>query len=1296
MRQFIICLLVASFTTIGVEAQQNHRSFSTESFFNSKSQFDNQIEGDFWFVLLAFEELPSGQLIKDLENADFELLEYKGGLKFYSRVPVTASKKLFNKFGITSVQALPFTSKLSPAVQALDAPSWAKSNSNRSNIVVLCRSVMNTDLFHLKLTAANIDVAEIQHISGDLYSIDVKDKDISKLAKIPFIQHIDYIQEMDQKLNYENRNTQRVNFLNNGAFGFDTLNGDGIVIGVGDGGELGEHIDFSGRIINEADGTYSNYGQHGDHVSGIIGAAGNLNSRNRGVASECTIVSEKTSQIVFNTPTYFHKYNMMLANSSYGVSHSCTTGGSYNYSSQLLDNQIYSFPNLLHVFAAGNSGNETCDPYPKGYKTVLKFYQSAKNVLTVGNVNENRVIASSSAKGPVLDGRIKPEICGVGNGVVSTGNNNNYFVSAGTSMAAPSVTGTLGLLYELYHNINGQNPSSSLIKAVACNTADDQGREGPDYQYGFGTINARRAALAIQNVQYFEAEISHGEQKIHNITIPSDVKQLKIMLYWHDYPANPYAPITLVNNLDLEVQSSNGNTSYPLILNPAAEYVEAAAVEGVDNLNNIEQVVVNNPSMGNFTIKVAGTEIPFGNQAYTISYEYVMEEIVLTYPVGNEGLIPESTTAIQWDAEQGNESPFEIQYSNDNGISWESIATGILPEKRFYNWSVPAESSDQGLIKIIKLNDNSSSQNENTFSIMELVQNVTALPICEDNVELNWDTHELATNFEVLTLIGEKMTSIGMTNETSFIAPYNNKNGEKAWYSVCPVGPNGGRSLPTFAIDVLPENGVICPWANDLKIESNIDEKIIGRQHCSNALSSSQPISVDLKNIGNNTINEVSFSVQKNEVTFNEVKNIQINSGESETVLLDNLLDISTPGTYSLDIEANVSGDTHLSNNNITNSIRYLQLPNPKVNFPIEEPFDFMETKTFIENDYGFDSNQKWDFYSGSNGMLKLDAEAQSLLMHSFDNTLPSTDQPHVIMTLNLEDFSHVTSDVELSFKTKLFNVEELLSLALSNNQVSVRGSDTDPWVLLTNVDINEDWTTMSELEIHTVLENAGQDFSASTQIKFDAVDGGYYIDEVILNQEFVGDLPLDLVQFAVTKKGENALVKWRTENEINTHYFEIEVAKGKNALSKNEFVSIGKVEAQGANTIANNYSFLDEEFDKKGMRFYRLKQVDNDLSTTYSEIKELTFIASQYEVVVMPNPFDQELLLDIQSNEDFDLEIILFDSNGREVFGAAARVEKGVEQKHFVIERPLVTGMYYLVLKNSMGSKSFSIVKNI
>ena len=96
-------------------------------------------------------------------------------------------------------------------------------------------------------------------------------------------------------------------------------------------------------------------------------------------------------------------------------------------------------------------------------------------------------------------------------------------------MASPSTVGTLTLLNERYRELNGGDaPEGGLMKAIACNTADDLGNTGPDYAYGYGLINARRAAECIENTRYDSESISDGETKTFNITVPSGLGQLKV------------------------------------------------------------------------------------------------------------------------------------------------------------------------------------------------------------------------------------------------------------------------------------------------------------------------------------------------------------------------------------------------------------------------------------------------------------------------------------------------------------------------------------------------------------------------------------------------------------------------------------------------------------------------------------------------------------------------------------------------------------------------------------------------
>jgi hypothetical protein len=139
---------------------------------------------------------------------------------------------------------------------------------------------------------------------------------------------------------------------------------------------------------------------------------------------------------------------MVITNNSYGlVTDDCSTFGVYDLYSRVLDQQAFQMPNLQHVFASGNSGDFTCSPWPAGFSTVLGSYQTSKNTISVGNIDETGVLFSNSSKGPVRDGRIKPEIVAQGSLFVnSTTPVNAYGPQSGTSMAAPAVSVRPGLI----------------------------------------------------------------------------------------------------------------------------------------------------------------------------------------------------------------------------------------------------------------------------------------------------------------------------------------------------------------------------------------------------------------------------------------------------------------------------------------------------------------------------------------------------------------------------------------------------------------------------------------------------------------------------------------------------------------------------------------------------------------------------------------------------------------------------------------------------------------------------------
>ena len=617
------------------------------------------------------------------------------------------------------------------------------------------------------------------------------------LANHPLVVNIDFLQEPETNLNFENRAISKVNFVQSSLANQTNLRGEGVCIGIGDGGELGEHWDFDARVNNKADGTYSSFGSHGDHVAGIIGSSGNINPRHRGIAPEAQLITQKTSLITYYLEDYHDQYGMVITNNSYGTSANCASNGTYNYTSISLDNQLNTFEDVLHIFAAGNSGGGTCDGYPKGFRTVLRYYQAAKNVLTVGNITENRVINNNSSRGPVLDGRLKPEIVAVGTSVMSTGRDYNYYNNSGTSMAAPTAAGIVGLMYEQYRLFNDDaNPTGALMKAIACNTAEDLGNVGPDFTYGFGLVNARRAIEVIEKEQYYGENLSNGGTASQMITVPNDISQLKVMLYWSDVEGVLDNDIALVNDLDLSV-GSTGGINLPLILDHSPTGVDEAAVEGVDRLNNIEQVVIDNPSAGLYTINVSAFNIPIGAQDFWVTYEFVKDETKLTHPMGGETFDASSSIIVQWEAPHNNTSDFKIEWSRNNGGSWEIVKDDIAAEKRSHKWTLPATYTEQALVRVINKSTGEGVTSIAPFKVIGTPGTLVVNSGCAHSLDLSWEKIPEIERYRVLMLSESGYEEIDEVTDNSVNITGAFFPGEKYWFAVEGITSTGAKSNRT-------------------------------------------------------------------------------------------------------------------------------------------------------------------------------------------------------------------------------------------------------------------------------------------------------------------------------------------------------------------------------------------------------------------------------------------------------------------------------------------------------------------
>lgn len=792
---FSLVFSVISFASLS----QNHtlRLKSGTYAVDSKSDVNWTSEetiGDHFYRIIAFETIPTETVKRDLENAGIQLLDYLPNSAFFASIPTNIDWSV-----LQNATVLPIRNeyKLSKLLSNQEYPHWTLFGEDQIELVAAYfEDASFTDAQNqiLSIGGEIVEENESQHTINVRFNL----AEINSLFALSAFYYFDVIPSESIPENGNARANHRSNTLwtENG----DGLkyNGTGITIMMQDDGIIGPHIDYTGRIDQTTCSGCSTdpNDTHGDHVSGTIMGAGNLNPANRGMAHGADLLVFGSSNGNFNSvPSLYDNEGVTITSKSY--SNGCNSG--YTSLARQLDQQIYDRPSLIHVFSAGNNGTSACSPNDYGagatWGNITGGHKMGKNVITVGNLSRFDFLANSSSRGPATDGRIKPDICGVGTSVVSTGPNNDYFTATGTSMSCPGVAGVLAQLYEGYKHLNGgANPESALIKGCVLNTGEDLGNPGPDFKFGWGRINARRAFNVIASNQYFNDSISQGGNNNHQITIPAGVSELRVMVYWMDKEASTNADPALVNDINMVLTDPAMMSYDPWVLDHTPANVDLNAVRAVDNLNNMEQVTLTNPLPGIYTIDVNGFSIPEGPQKYYVTYFFVRDEIAVTYPIGGEGIETGTNETVRWDAPEGTD-PFTIEYSTDNGTNWNTAGTAPA-NSRYFNWGTPNVVS--GLAKVRVSRNLISDECDTVFTLIDVPTDLQFNWICPDSANISWNPVIGATAYEVSMLGTKYMDSIGTTAATNFTVQISSS--VDGWFSVRALGADNARGERAIAI----------------------------------------------------------------------------------------------------------------------------------------------------------------------------------------------------------------------------------------------------------------------------------------------------------------------------------------------------------------------------------------------------------------------------------------------------------------------------------------------------------------
>lgn len=363
--------------------------------------------------------------------------------------------------------------------------------------------------------------------------------------KVSYVELDDLVYAIDAELD----NSWGVKRIGAGSVHDGGNKGQGVKVAIIDSGIDYTHPDLSANyaggydFVNKDNDPFDDNG-HGTHVAGTVAAVDN-NAGVVGAASEAWLYALKVlsaggsgnySDIVAALQWAVDN-GIEITNNSYGSS---TNPGTTV--EQAFDNAYNA--GLLHVAAAGNSGNSTGTGdnviYPARYASVI----------AVAATDKTDKRASFSSTGTTV------ELAAPGVSINSTVPGGGYASWNGTSMASPHVAGTAALV--VAGGVTDSNNNGRIndeVRQILTTTADDLGSAGRDPWYGFGLVNALAATGTVPPAP--------ATMMVKSITYAESGRDLLITVSVVDASGNPIAGASVSINLFRNgafVSSSTGIT----------------------------------------------------------------------------------------------------------------------------------------------------------------------------------------------------------------------------------------------------------------------------------------------------------------------------------------------------------------------------------------------------------------------------------------------------------------------------------------------------------------------------------------------------------------------------------------------------------------------------------------------------------------------------------------------------------------------------------------------------------------
>ncbi len=187
------------------------------------------------------------------------------------------------------------------------------------------------------------------------------------------------------------------------------------------------------------------------------------------------------------------------------------------------------------------------------------------------------------------------------------------------------------------------------------------------------------------------------------------------------------------------------------------------------------------------------------------------------------------------------------------------------------------------------------------------------------------------------------------------------------------------------------------------------------------------------------------------------------------------------------------------------------------------------------------------------------------------------------------------------------------------------------------------------------------------------------------------GSLPVTLTSFTASLLADKKVkVSWSTSMEYNSRSFEIE-RSGDGV----KFKTVATKTASGNSTSKINYSLNDNIADVTSpIVYYRLKQIDVDGKTAFSKIVPLKLKKALADFTVSPNPFINNLNINIVWDKNENTLVKVYNVTGGEVISKTVTMIKGYNYVAIDELSRVPSGTYIVQFTTANGKLFKQVVK--